>query len=61
LLAVHCRAGGLLMICPDYIRENFVEACDIDPGGHDEPGRGMRYMEWHSEMLPTKISTPCRA
>jgi hypothetical protein len=45
--AVHCRPGGLLMICPDYIRENFVEGCDIDPGGHDEPGRGMRYMDWH--------------
>ena len=44
---VHCRPGGLLLIYPDYIRENFVEGCDIASKGHDEPGRGLRVMEWH--------------
>src|SRR5262245_18009092 len=44
--AVHCRPGGLLVIHPDYIRENFVESCAIASKGHDEPGRDLRFMEW---------------
>ena len=44
--AVHCRPGGLLVIHPDYIRENFVEGCSSDTEGQDEPGRGLRFMVW---------------
>jgi SAM-dependent methyltransferase len=52
--AVHCRPGGLLMIYPDYIRENFVEGCDVKTnGGHEEPGRAMRYMEWRFDPDPS--------
>jgi SAM-dependent methyltransferase len=44
---VHCRPGGLLVIYPDYIRENFVEGCDINSEAHDEPRRGLGFMEWY--------------
>ncbi len=43
--ASHCRTGGLVMVLPDYVRENFRPG--TDHGGHDAPdGRGLRYLEW---------------
>lgn len=43
--AVHCRAGGTLVVLPDYIRESFAPG--TEHGGHDAPdGRGLRYLEW---------------
>jgi trans-aconitate methyltransferase len=43
--AVHCRAGGIVIVLPDHIRENFEPA--TDHGGNDAPdGRGLRYLEW---------------
>lgn len=43
--AVHCRAGGTVIVLPDFVRETFVSA--TEEGGHDAPdGRGLRYLEW---------------
>jgi SAM-dependent methyltransferase len=43
--AVHCRAGGLVVVLPDHVRETFSPA--TDHGGNDAPdGRGLRYLEW---------------
>lgn len=43
--ATHCRTGGLVVVLPDYVRENFRPA--TDHGGNDAPdGRGLRYLEW---------------
>ena len=43
--AIHCRAGGTVVVIPDHVRETFVPG--TDHGGHDAPdGRGLRYLEW---------------
>ena len=43
--AVHCRAGGLVAVLPDHVRETFEPA--VEHGGHDAAdGRGLRYLEW---------------
>ncbi|MGH7578649.1 MAG: class I SAM-dependent methyltransferase [Gemmatimonadales bacterium] len=43
--AIHCRAGGLVALLPDHVRETFEPG--TDHGGHDAPdGRGLRYLEW---------------
>jgi SAM-dependent methyltransferase len=43
--AVHCRAGGLVAVLPDHVRETFEPG--VDHGGHDAAdGRGLRYLEW---------------
>ena len=51
--AVHCRPGGTVLFCPDYVQETFRTGSD--EGGHDEPEpedgagphrRGLRYLEW---------------
>ena len=41
---VHCQAGGATLFAPDYVRESFRPS--TDHGGHDGPGRGLRYLEW---------------
>lgn len=42
---VHCRPGGVVLFCPDYVRENFAPA--TEHGGEDgEDGRGLRYLSW---------------
>ncbi len=51
--SVHCRPGGMLMICPDWFRETYSDSCDIDRGGYEEEGRAMRYMEWRFDPDPT--------
>lgn len=56
---VHCRAGGAVLLAPDYVRETFREG--TDSGGHDEPSppagsrcpRGLRYVEWVWDPDPT--------
>jgi SAM-dependent methyltransferase len=40
----HCRIGGAVLFCPDYVRENFRPGTEC--GGHDGGGRAMRYLEW---------------
>jgi SAM-dependent methyltransferase len=43
--AIHCRAGGTVVVLPDRVRETFEPASE--QGGHDAPdGRGLRYLEW---------------
>jgi len=51
--AVHCRPGGLVVIQPDWVRETYADGTDKEIGGHDEPGRAMRYLEWHFDPDPT--------
>jgi SAM-dependent methyltransferase len=41
----HCRAGGVALFVPDYVRETF--ATETRHGGHDgSDGRSLRYLEW---------------
>jgi hypothetical protein len=47
---VHCTPGGVALFAPDHVRENFVASTDC--GGHDGPGRGLRYLEWTSNPDP---------
>lgn len=43
--ALHCRAGGLVAVLPDHVRESFEPG--VDHGGNDAAdGRGLRYLEW---------------
>jgi SAM-dependent methyltransferase len=41
---VHCRAGGVVLLVPDHVRETF--AAGTQHGGHDGQQRAMRYLEW---------------
>jgi len=41
---VHCRAGGMALFVPDYVREIFKPS--TEHGGHDGNGRALRYLEW---------------
>jgi SAM-dependent methyltransferase len=44
----HCRTGGVAVLVPDNIAENFLP--ETDHGGHDAPdGRGARYLSWSSD------------
>jgi trans-aconitate methyltransferase len=44
----HCRVGGVAVLVPDNIAENFFP--ETDHGGHDAPdGRGARYLSWSSD------------
>ena len=43
--AAHCRAGGTVVVLPDYVRETFTPG--TEEGGNDaSDGRGLRYLEW---------------
>ncbi len=42
--SIHCRPGGVVLFCPDHVRENFQPS--TDHGGHDGAGRALRYLEW---------------
>jgi SAM-dependent methyltransferase len=50
-LFVHCREGGVAVVAPDFVRETFRTG--TDHGGHDGPGRGLRYLEWTRDPEPT--------
>jgi hypothetical protein len=50
--AVHCRAGGLVIVVPDCVRETFEPATEC--GGKDGvDGRGLRYLEWTFDPDPS--------
>jgi len=51
---LHCRPGGMTMMVPDYIKENFTDA--IVTGGHDKLKQGLRYMEWIWDPDPSDTS-----
>jgi SAM-dependent methyltransferase len=49
---VHCRAGGLAIFAPDYLKETFTPL--TDHGGSDgNDGRGLRYLEWVVDPDPS--------
>jgi trans-aconitate methyltransferase len=49
--ARHCRAGGGVVLLPDYVRETFEPS--TDSGGEDlADGRGLRYLEWSWDPDP---------
>ncbi len=48
---MHCREGGAVLVCPDYVRETFEET--TDHGGHDGDERAMRYLEWVFDPDPS--------
>ena len=41
---VHCRPRGVVLLAPDFVRENFRPS--TDHGGKDGHDRGLRYLEW---------------
>ncbi len=41
---VHCKAGGVALFVPDYVRETFEPSTDHD--GQDGADRALRYLEW---------------
>src|SRR5215210_8346291 len=48
---VHLRPGGVAFFAPDCVRETFAPL--TDHGGHDSPGRGLRYLEWDTDPDPS--------
>jgi SAM-dependent methyltransferase len=46
----HCRPGGVAVLAPDYVRENFLESTRC--GGQDGAGRSLRYLEWTRDSDP---------
>ena len=51
---VHCKAGGVALLAPDYVRENFAPG--TDHGGYDDGARGMRWVEWRWDPHPDDTS-----
>jgi trans-aconitate methyltransferase len=50
--ALHVRPGGVAVIMPDDVLEQF--SATMDCGGHDDAtGRGVRYLEWTWDPDPT--------
>ena len=49
--AHHLRPGGVVLVCPDDLRETFTPG--TAHGGHDEGARGLRYLEWTWDPDPT--------
>lgn len=48
---VHCKPGGAALFAPDAIRETFQPA--TDHGGHDGPGRALRWVSWTWDPDPS--------
>ena len=50
--AVHCKPGGLLLIAPDHVLENYQP--QTEHGGEDgADGSGLRYLMWSWDPDPT--------
>jgi len=47
---VHCRASGVALFVPDYVRERFEPR--TSHGGNDAGDRGLRYLEWDWDPDP---------
>lgn len=41
---IHCKAGGVVLLVPDFTRETFKE--HTKRGAHDGINRAMRYLQW---------------
>jgi len=48
---VHCAPGGAVLFAPDVVTETFKECSST--GGHDGPGRSLRYTEATWDPDPT--------
>jgi trans-aconitate methyltransferase len=48
---VHCKAGGMVVFMPDFIRETIRDC--VHHGGHDGNGRSLRYFEWTFDPDPS--------
>ena len=52
----HCRPGGVAVLVPDDIAENFEP--ETDHGGSDAPdGRSVRYLSWSTDPDPADNTT----
>lgn len=52
----HCRPGGVAVLVPDNIAENFEP--ETDHGGSDaRDGRSVRYLSWSTDPDPTDDTT----
>ncbi len=51
---IHCKAGGMVLIAPDFTKDNFSAGTDC--GGSDDNGRGLRYLEWTRDPDPNDDS-----
>jgi SAM-dependent methyltransferase len=47
---IHLRPGGAAVLVPDCVRESFEP--NTEHGGHDSPGRSLRYLEWSWDPDP---------
>lgn len=47
----HCRAGGALLIAPDFVSETFQPGTEV--GGQDGADRSMRYLAWRWDPDPS--------
>jgi SAM-dependent methyltransferase len=53
---VHCRSGGVAVLVPDNIAENFEP--ETEQGGNDSPdGRAIRYLSWSVDPDPGDTTT----
>jgi len=48
---VHCKPGGSVIFCPDYIQETLRE--NNEHGGHSKGNRGLRYLSWTWDPDPS--------
>lgn len=55
---IHCAPGGVAVFAPDHLAETFRE--DTKHGGHDSPGRSLRYLEWNWDPDPEDGSYLCQ-
>jgi SAM-dependent methyltransferase len=46
----HCRAGGVALFVPDFVRETFEES--TGEGGHDSPRGAVRFLQWMVDPNP---------
>ncbi|GAB2583578.1 class I SAM-dependent methyltransferase [Microlunatus antarcticus] len=52
----HCRPGGVAVLVPDDIAENFEAS--TEHGGRDaDDGRGVRYLSWSTDPDPADSTT----
>jgi SAM-dependent methyltransferase len=53
---VHCRPGGVVVLVPDNIAENFEP--ETEHGGNDAgDGRAVRYLSWSTDPDPADSTT----
>ena len=48
---LHCKSGGAVAFCPDYIKETLKET--TGKGGHNKGNRGLRYLSWTWDPDPS--------